>query len=318
MLSLTSGKPIAFILDKAGKETNKRIFIKETNCEDDDDIEAELDTTRENKQKIFKKFIQMDKRLSLSDMNKLNLAYKNELEQNQTDPSLGKLERKYENGKTYVNQSLKKFVQYDSSTDLFPLIDAIGKQGTRIFISGQSGSGKSYFVKELLKHNKIRKGTGVYLFSPVVDDESLNGIKNLIPINLDTYHDEFEKEFEIEDIPKHSVVVFDDIESARNAKLLMAIRDQFLERSRHSAITTITISHNPMGNNKTKASVRECQYAVLFPQSNPRDTGALLKAYFGYTTEMINEILALRNSRWILIHKHVPSYWVSQHAVRLQ
>jgi len=63
MLSLTSGTPIAYILnEKEPKKEKKKIFIKGDVF--DDSLSAELDTTRENKEKIFKDYLKMDKRLT--------------------------------------------------------------------------------------------------------------------------------------------------------------------------------------------------------------------------------------------------------------
>lgn len=307
MLSLSKGKEIAII-----EGGSRKIYI-DGDIHDSDDKESTIETTKENKERIFKEFLKMDKKLATSDINKLCEAYK----RGDSDIDGKLLSRKYEDAVLYVRNSLKKFLDFSKEETLFPIIDDLSKKSARIFISGQSGSGKSYFISEFLKHNKPKKSQGVFLFSPVIDDDSLKGIKNLIQIDLGEFEREFGREFEYEDIPPNSIVIFDDIESSRNAKQLMIIRDMYLERGRHQNTSVLTISHNPLGSNKTKASIRESQYAVLFPQSNPRDTGALLSKYFGYTKKMIDEVMNSK-SRWVFVSKSTPMYWVSQHSVRLQ
>ena len=306
MLSLSKGKEIAII-----EGGNRKIYI-DGDIHDSEDKEPTIETTKENKERIFKEYLKMDKKLATSEINKMCEAYK------RGDSDIdGKLSRKYEEAMLYVKNSLKKFLDFGKEEDLFPIVEDLSKKSCRIFISGQSGSGKSYFITQFLKHNKPKKSQGVFLFSPVTDDDSLKGIKNLIQIDLGEFESEFEREFEYEDIPENSIVIFDDIESSRNAKQLMIIRDMFLERGRHQNTSVLTISHNPLGSNKTKASIRESQYAVLFPQSNPRDTGALLSKYFGYTKKMIDEAMNSK-SRWVFVSKSTPMYWVAQHSCRLQ
>jgi len=307
MLSLTKGKPIAMI---EGKKEAKIYIHGDTH--ETEDLEPTIETTDDNKEKIFKHFLKMDKKLSVGDISKMTEAFKRGDKEFE-----GKLNRKYEDALAYVKNSLKKFLDYGKEETLFPLVDDLNKTSCRIFISGQTGAGKSRFISDFLKHNKPKKSQGVFLFSPVYEDDSLKDIKNLIQIDLGEFARDFEREFEYEDIPPKSIVIFDDIESSRNAKKLMEIRDMFLERGRHQGTSTLTISHNPLGHNKTKASIRESQYAVVFPQSNPRDTGALLSKYFGYTKPMIDEVMATK-SRWVFVSKCVPQYWVSQHSIRLQ
>ena len=319
MLSLTSGTPIAYILnEKEPKKERKKIFIKGDVF--DDSLTAELDTTGENKQKIFKDFLKMDKKLSKSDIDKMVADYKEG-----KDDTEHKLSRKYEEAVEYVNTSLKKYLDYGDTEELFPIVDDLSKKSVRIFISGQSNSGKSFFISQFLKYNKPKKNQPVIMFSPFKEDKSLKDIKNLIYLDLDDFEAEFGRPFEApDDVPPNSIVLFDDIEShTSRAKELMKIRDIFLERGRHHGLeqggggtSVLTISHNPLGHNKTKASIRESTYAVVFPRANPRDTGALLQKYFGYTKKMVDEIMNAK-TRWCFVSKAVPQYWISQHSVRL-
>ena len=319
MLNLTSGTPIAYIInEKEPKKERKKIFIKGDVF--DDSLTAELDTTGENKQKIFKDFLKMDKKLSKSDIDKMVADYKEGKAEHD-----GKLSRKYEEAVEYVNTSLKKYLDYGDTEELFPIVDDLSKKSVRIFISGQSNSGKSFFISQFLKYNKPKKNQPVIMFSPFKEDKSLKDIKNLIYLDLDDFEAEFGRPFEApDDVPPNSIVLFDDIEShTTRAKELMKIRDIFLERGRHHGLeeggggtSVLTISHNPLGHNKTKASIRESTYAVVFPRANPRDTGALLQKYFGYTKKMVDEIMNAK-TRWCFVSKAVPQYWISQHSVRL-
>ena len=318
MLSITSGKPVACIIDDKIKDTKmlKRIYIK-GDIYESDDCPPELDTSIENKLKIFKDNIKLNKKLTSNDISTLMSAFSKREDLNEDH----KLLKVYEGAMDFVNLSLKKYISYDLKTEIFPLVEDMNKNSVRIFLSGQSGSGKSFFISQFLKYNKPKSNQGVFIFSPFKKDKSLDGIKNLIYIDLDEFEKEEEHEFEAPDsIPPDSIIIFDDIESHNSrSKELMRIRDIYLERGRHhgnAGCSVLTISHNPLGFNKTKASVRESQYLVLFPKTNPRDTEALLSRYCGYTKKMVDEVIGSK-SRWIWISKTVPSYFVSQHGVRL-
>ena len=78
-----------------------------------------------------------------------------------------------------------------------------------MFVSGLTGSGKSYYIANLLKHNKPKF---IFIMSPVKDDPAFKSLKPT-PIHLDilSYEQEFDKPFEIEDLPPESVVILDDI-----------------------------------------------------------------------------------------------------------
>lgn len=301
MLSLRSGKKIA-IIDGDKKDL---VFLK-----NDNDDEAEIDTTAANKRHVFKSFIEMDKKLSDDDTGMLLSSFEKGVE-----PSNSKLVRKYKDGQKFVTNSLKKHLDYGSKHSLFPIID---EPSYRLFISGLSGSGKSFFIAMFLKYNRPKtKGAGIFLFSPVKNDKALSTVKNLIHIDLDEFAEEFKgKQFELEDVPEGSVVIFDDIESYKkhDAKRYMELRDMFLERGRHSDISTICVSHNACNGHSTKASIREAQYWVLFPSANIRDSKNILKTYGGLETDKINELMSLK-TRWLFFKKTIEQYAVSEHSI---
>lgn len=299
MISLTSGKRIAII------DQNKRdcIYISE-----DDENGPHVDTTPEHKFEMFKKFLMLDRKLSSANIRDLEAAYKSGKKEFE-----GKLNRKYIDGIDYVNESLKRHLDYGTDTNISPIVD---EPSYRIFVSGLSGSGKSTVIAEFLKNNPVRKGSGIFLFSPVQKDEAMDKIKNLIRINLDEVEKELKKEFTIDDIPEGSVVIFDDVESFEKkvAKQYLELRDIFLERGRHRDISTITVSHNACAGNLTKVSIRESQYWILFPKHNSRDTRNILKTYGGLDKSQIDEICDMK-TRWCFYKKSIPRYAIGQHSV---
>jgi hypothetical protein len=300
MLSLRSGRKIAMI----DNDKKKCIYLK-----DDKGQSAEIETTPEQRLKMFEKFLKLDKKLRQAEINLMKEKYdgrKVELPD--------KLFRKFEDASEYVENSLKKHLDYGFESELFPIID---DDSYRMFVSGLSGSGKSHFIAQFLKHNKpTEEGSGIFLFSPVQNDKALSSVKNLIHLDLDEVEKELKKEFEVEDIPTGSIVLFDDIESypKYQAKKYMELRDIIAERGRHRKISLISVSHNCMAGNATKVQIRESQYWILFPKFNARDARTILKVYGGLDKNDIEKIMSM-NTRWLLYRKAVPKYAVGQRSV---
>ena len=205
MLSLTSGTKIA------SYEVNKKdkfVYIQD----DDKNKPPQIETTTEKKQQIFHDFLERDKKLRFSDIDILCNAYKHDMS---VPP---KLERKYEDAKRNVLDSLKHYLEYPKSVHLNPIIT---QKTYRMFISGLSGSGKSTCIATFLAHNKPRF---IFLMSPVVDDAAFKKLKpEPIHVNLATYAEEYEKQFELTDFPEGSVVIMDDTDTADDAKLYQEV-----------------------------------------------------------------------------------------------
>jgi len=286
-------------------QPNLKIYMKE------DKGDADLDTRMENKIKIFTTYLKTDKKTSIKDIKELTDSFEKGLE---THPN-PKLDRKYENALTFVNDSLKHFLQYPASTKLFPVVPK--SKPYTIYITGMRGSGKTYFVKQFLKVNRDKTRPMIFI-SPFPDDDSMSGLKDVVPFDIDEVEEELERRFTIEDFPEDAIIVFDDLEGFDKKKMtkLDELRDKALTMGRHMGLSVISICHNPMSGNRTKAPIRESQYFVLFPQSNPRDTKVLLSTYAGYNKEMIDEILD-SGSRFVFVNKNHPKYWVSSSKVRI-
>ena len=278
------GLPIAVIKDDT-KEKGRILHIID---EDESDIEPEIDTTEENKKKILQKFVR----------NKKDLRSDDEI----------------------ISHSLKTFQKYGKNTKVFPVITA---KSYRIAVSGLPGSGKSYFTCEFVKHNKSfqkpEKGSGTFLFSVHKNDPSLKGIKNLIQIDLDEFEKEAGREFTIKDIPKGSTCIFDDIDSFETKtkqKQYCNLRDVALQIGRHMDINVISIGQSPMQGLKTKTVNSNCEYFVVYPQTNKRDVKAFLSSYGGLELDTINKIMGLK-TRWCFFKKSVPQYVLFEHGAML-
>ena len=307
MLSLKQGTPLAII----DGDKDKKIFYKEAKRDD----EPEIDTTQEQKEKILKSYFGRNQKLQKKDIDALMQAFRNgEILEDK------KLNKILEQGHDYLTKSLKRYLHFGDETNLMPLIT---DPSFRIFCSGTSGSGKSWFISELVKVNKPRGKGGVFMFSPFEDDTSIK-IKNLIHIKLENYQDEYNKEFELEDLPDGSICIFDDCETYKKQyrDLYLELRDTLMERGRHPApggkygISTINISHNPLQGVKSKVVLRDSMYYICFPRYNPRDARVLLTTYASLSKDAIDEIMNT-DSRWIFVRKSVPRHFIGQHEIGL-
>ena len=129
MLSFTEGIPIARI-----QSTNDLIYINDNDMQYED-MNAEIDTTNENKIKIFKNFLKKEKKLFDGDYEKFLDYYEKSFDEDTNKQE--KIHSKYYDIVNKVNESLKKNLKFPKNIELFPIIN---KPSYRMTISGLSGS----------------------------------------------------------------------------------------------------------------------------------------------------------------------------------
>ena len=183
-----------------------------------------------------------------------------------------------------------------------------------IYITGPSGSGKSYFTKEYIKEwQKINRKGEIYVFSALKTDETLDEIKHLKRINIGD--NLVEDEIQAEDLPEGSLCIFDDIDVISNKKVRDAvynILNQILEIGRHMKISCICTNHLSTNGLYTKRILNECAYIVFFPSAGAsRGMKYLLTEYMGFDRHMIRRIKKLK-SRAVVYHKQYPNFILSQ------
>ena len=139
------------------------------------------------------------------------------------------------------------------------------KERDVLYITGASGSGKSYFALQYLYeyHIKYPKNP-VYLFSSLKSDETLDKFKNLMRIDLS--QDFLETDFVIDDF-KDSMVIFDDIDCLQDKKMRTKVNNILgiiLETGRHTKTSCIYTSHLPAKGMETKKILNECSSITFF------------------------------------------------------
>jgi hypothetical protein len=187
-----------------------------------------------------------------------------------------------------------------------------------LYITGASGSGKSYFTRQYCNEfTKIFPKRNIYLFSSIADDSSIDAIKGLKRIKLEPAL--LEEELTAEDF-KDSLVIFDDTDCLTDKKMRLKINgilNSILETGRHFNTYCMYTSHLPCAGNDTKRILNEAHSITFFPHSlGGRSLKYLLEAYLGLDKEQIKKIKSLP-SRWCSVQKTYPQVVLSEKDVYL-
>lgn len=181
-----------------------------------------------------------------------------------------------------------------------------------IYVTGRRGAGKSCFADKYIDAYVKATDNKVFLVSRFEDDPSLHLPERSLRLSIDDL-----RELELGDL-KNSLVVFDDIHSASYSKqdvnYLQSFILDIIENSRHHNISTLITSHQVTNYQKTRAILHELSNFVLFPDySNLHQNEYTLKNYFGLKKPMIENIMKVKNSRWVMVQSIKPKFVMTEH-----
>ena len=231
--------------------------------------------------------------------------------ENQSDPSKNKI--------LYINPEKADVITYIKDLKLtakeqnFQQIPNITTERQILYITGASGSGKSYFAKKFIdQYKQIYPKREIYLFSSLTDDSSIDKIKNLRRIKLtpEFLRDDIEaKDF------KDSLVIFDDTDCIVDKKMKIKINgilNIILETGRHFNISCVYTSHVACAGIDTKRILNEAHSITIFPHGlGGRSMKYLLENYLGLDKDQVKRIKKL-GSRWVSILKTFPMIVLSE------
>jgi len=185
------------------------------------------------------------------------------------------------------------------------------------YIVGASGSGKSYYIKQWIKEYKKKyKKNGIYLFSALSEDETLDEVKPQ-RVCLD---DAFVKDKIDLEMFSNSLVIFDDTDSIANKPLKIKVYDylkQFLNLGRHFNISLYVVNHTPTGTRaESKSILNECHTITFFPANWNRQLVYLLQNYAGLDTKALQKVKNME-SRWITIYRHYPQVLMNESEIMM-
>jgi hypothetical protein len=187
-----------------------------------------------------------------------------------------------------------------------------------LYITGSSGSGKSYFTRKYCSEfAKLFPKRQIYLFSSIAEDDSIDSIKGLNRMKLTP---EFlEENWEIEDF-RDSLVIFDDTDCITDKKTRLKVNgilNMILETGRHTNTYCIYTSHLACAGNDTKRILNEAHSITFFPATaGGRTLKYLLESYMGLDKEQIQKVKHLP-SRWVTVCKSYPKCILSEKDVFL-
>ena len=181
------------------------------------------------------------------------------------------------------------------------------KERQILYITGASGSGKSYYTYLYCEqYRKQNPKNPIYLISSINDDSSIDKIKGLKRFDLNPKF--IETAIGVEDF-KNSMVIFDDTDCITNKILrnkINGLLGLILETGRHFNTSCIYTSHVPSAGLDTKKILNESHSITLFPNAlGGRALKNLLENYLGFDKEQRKKIRTIK-SRWITICKTYP------------
>ena len=183
-----------------------------------------------------------------------------------------------------------------------------------LYITGQSGSGKSFYTKNYIEqYRKMFPKNEVFMFSSLADDPTLDKFKFMKRIKIKE-QPFLNSELETGDFAK-SLCIFDDCDVISNKEIkgkVFRLLNAFLETGRHFGISVIYTSHNATMGLDTKRILNECHSITLFPLNLGGKTSKyLLDGYVGLDKAQIKKLKSV-NSRWVTILKTYPQVCLSE------
>lgn len=181
-----------------------------------------------------------------------------------------------------------------------------------MYVTGQSGSGKSFWCRRYLEsYQKVYPDRPIYLFSSIAEDDSIDKIKNLQRVKLTP--ELIHEEFSAEDF-KDSCVVMDDcdviLDKALRKKVLQ-IQGSILQIGRHFNVSCLITSHVATNGADTKLILTESHSITLFPNNmNARSLKYLCESYMGLDKNEIKQLKKLKG-RSVTFCKTFPKVIVS-------
>jgi hypothetical protein len=182
-----------------------------------------------------------------------------------------------------------------------------------LYITGRSGSGKSYYTLHYcMEYKRMYPKRNIYLFSALESDSTLDKLKGLQRFKLS---EEFcEEDIQAEDF-KDSLCIWDDTDVITNKLIrnkVNQIMNQVLQVGRHHNISAIITTHTACNGGATKIILNEAHSVTIFPNGlGGKSLKYLLDSYLGLDKHQIKKIKKLK-SRWVTIIKSYPMAILSE------
>ena len=188
------------------------------------------------------------------------------------------------------------------------------KERNILYVTGASGSGKSYYSADFLKqYIKKNPKNEVMLFSSVGEDGVLDKVKKLKRFKI--YDADFvNEEFSVEDF-KDTLLIFDDVDCISDKRILKKvyeILDKALVTGRHSGTSVVYTTHTACNGRATKLILTESHSITFFLGTlGGKSSRYLLDGYLGLDKKQIEKLKNIK-SRWVTVIKSYPQLILTQ------
>lgn len=162
------------------------------------------------------------------------------------------------------------------------------------FIAGATGSGKSWFAKEMLLYDTKRRP--IYLMTDLENEDV--SLRRLMARGRLHKFSEWEGQ-------SNSICLFDDVHN----KEVLDQRDIILEQGRHHGIVAVVVTHQLRDWKATKVPLLDSRWIVMFPLSNRELVNDFLYRVAGLPVYKRNVLLNLVDlkKRHLFVHKFSPN-----------
>jgi hypothetical protein len=175
------------------------------------------------------------------------------------------------------------------------------KERMTLFVAGESGSGKSWWIREYAKRYKAMfPKNPIFLISYLDQDTTLDAYKQIIRINAFT--EEFLEEcmdIDVEAEFGDSLVIFDDVDCVVNKKTkekIYGLLNKMLRIGRHFGTSVAYLGHELYASPELKSILNESMTITFFPRFlSYKKLKYLLDVYFGLSKEQIERIRAIKD-----------------------
>lgn len=251
------------------------------------------------------------KRMSVLELEKIKRALQQKKSDN-LDPELGDI---YNNTKNLLDKKIKtELVIHDGEVIPLPNDDIV--QGSRAYIAGATGCGKSTWISKFAtEYKRMFPGKDVIVFSNENEDQVIDKLK---PMRIKLDESIISKPIEKEEL-KHSLVIFDDIDAMTNKKIedaISVLRDNLLKEGRKHDIYVVCSAHQLTNYQRSRNTLNDCDSIIFFPKSNPYGIKYYLKSYGGMTKQQMERVMQLP-SRWVCFKKNYPGVIIYSSGVYL-
>jgi hypothetical protein len=164
-------------------------------------------------------------------------------------------------------------------------------------------------------YHKLFPARGIYLISKLDKDETLDALKFLKRIPIQSFVDDYPTLEEFRD----TMCIFDDYDTLTGDadKVITKIIDDLAIMGRHECVTILALSHYLTNYKKTRLLLNEATHIVVYPLSTSYHAlRYLLKNYIGVDEDDLKKHRKL-GSRWLMYSKGYPQYMISQRSAEL-